>query len=199
MAICKEFIEDKYPSGALKGKIKQLCIADDDGDIDDDFPPINKDQDITELGVLNFWIDRRFDDEDTPRKLTQIAEQETRQLGDETAGIETPVHRGKYADTPRESLLLPSQSSGRRRGGQSRRGCCWCCCLNGPTGSQEYHEQVRSHSSYSIYSENDQSAGNDLSSTTFQYTPPIPGHMKKSTQSDIFGDGRGSGVQYASI
>eukprot|EP01084_Bolivina_argentea_P179157 309600_1 len=54
MGICTSFVEDSYPNGVLKGYIKQLCIADDDGDIDEDFPPINHNQDITSLGIQNF-------------------------------------------------------------------------------------------------------------------------------------------------
>lgn len=41
----------------LKGKIKQLLVAEDDGDIDDDFTPIDMNRNISSLGVRNFYID----------------------------------------------------------------------------------------------------------------------------------------------
>ena len=60
MKSVKEFVENNYPNGYLKGKIQQLNVADDDGDIDEDFPPIALDRDISTLGVRNFYIDLGF-------------------------------------------------------------------------------------------------------------------------------------------
>lgn len=46
----------------LKGKINNIFVADDDGEMDEDFPPINDSKDITTLGLNNFFIQRIFDD-----------------------------------------------------------------------------------------------------------------------------------------
>ena len=46
-----DYLQHEYPNNVLMDKINCLCIADDDGDIDDDFPPIAMKQDITDLGV----------------------------------------------------------------------------------------------------------------------------------------------------
>ncbi|ETO25018.1 hypothetical protein RFI_12128, partial [Reticulomyxa filosa] len=75
MQVMIEFLESAYPqnycerafallsSSYLKGRIKQLCIADEDGDIDEDFPPMNPSQDISAMGVGHFYVDCRFDND----------------------------------------------------------------------------------------------------------------------------------------
>merc|ERR1712107_275914 len=50
-----------YLEQMLGIKVNALCIADDDGDFDEDFPPIGINQDITDLGVEHFWIERKWE------------------------------------------------------------------------------------------------------------------------------------------
>ena len=111
MALIKDFLQNHYPKNMLKGKIKQICIADDDGEIDEDFPPINENQDITSLGVSNFWIDRIFDHDDTQRASIVYSEKK---------------HRG----TMKERLLSSSDTISDSEYTSKSSRCCWCCCAS---------------------------------------------------------------------
>ena len=126
MGVCKQFVEDTYPHNVLKGKIKQLCIADDDGDIDEDFPPINNNQDITTLGVQNFWVDRIFDDK---RKPSVIYSEKAASIRPENIKI---IAGDKHKDTMKEKLINRNESEYEDDDDdddeeEQQKKCCWCC------------------------------------------------------------------------
>eukprot|EP01083_Nonionella_stella_P300472 1025988_1 len=104
MLSVRMFVEDNYPHKVLKGKIKQICIADEDGEMDDDYPPINDNRDITSLGVQDFWIDRIFDNIETPSIIYSEKEKE-------------------YKRSEHESMYDYSSMDDNRR-----QPCCWWCC-----------------------------------------------------------------------
>eukprot|EP01084_Bolivina_argentea_P147486 258031_1 len=115
MYMVKSFLEENYPNAVLKGKISQLCIADDDGDIDEDFPPINNNQDITTLGVQNFWIDRIFENKKKPSIIYEMQ----------------VTCNDKHKDTMKERLISQANTNTieeyDNNNNNNNGGCCWCC------------------------------------------------------------------------
>lgn len=84
--------------------------------MDEDFPPINAAQDITTLGIQNFWVD------------LELQEQQ-----DQQRSLETRIQR---ADTAKESLLSSHDTEVSERRIMSM--LC-CCCRT----SRNLHQDAR--------------------------------------------------------
>lgn len=182
MRTCKQFVEENYPHKVLQGKIRQLCIADDDGDIDEDFPPINDNQDITSLGIQNFWVDRLFDDKRKPSVIYSEKEMIM------TSTSKKKNSNDRHKDTMKERLIPTNEDDDDDDDSESEyeqdsRRCCWCCFGSGKIYDEDEEESVE-YSNYQTKILNE-SSDNKLADNY---------HLMSQQQQH-----RKSNVQYASL
>ena len=58
-----DFIKKEFNSGALLNSKIELWVADEDGDLDDDYPQPESDQILSKMGLDNFYL--KIKDADT--------------------------------------------------------------------------------------------------------------------------------------
>ena len=66
------FIKQEFNRGALKDANVELWIADDEGDIDDDYPQPEEDQILSKMGLTYFYL--KINDVDTQARKTMATD-----------------------------------------------------------------------------------------------------------------------------